>query len=299
MEAMNIAFKRMLWVGWGLAITLIIVWPLLALPAGVFSKVRPAPTWPALAGPLAPPASPPPARRRRRRPAPSPLQGYFTFWVILSITWGLLATIVSTLLPLWESRDSLINVTKNVLTLLRALGGGGGQGPRRARRLCQAGAPAPPQGLPTPLPAPLPPPVLTRAPRPTPPAPRRPSPPPPLATSRTWTPPRRMPRSPKRPRQPHATKNTTAPPNRLPPALPQRRCSPPNSTTSFFSFPRPFCIGCGLFPCSAPSPRLLPCLLLTQSLVPYPLFIPWACAPPPPLQQRFCQPGQLSSFPCS
>jgi hypothetical protein len=39
MEAMNIAKKRMMWVGWGLSITLIIVWPLLALPAGVFSKV--------------------------------------------------------------------------------------------------------------------------------------------------------------------------------------------------------------------------------------------------------------------
>jgi hypothetical protein len=43
-------------------------------------------------------------------------QGYFTFWVILSITWGLLATIVSTVLPLWESRDSLWNVIKNVFT---------------------------------------------------------------------------------------------------------------------------------------------------------------------------------------
>ncbi|KAL4858304.1 Urea-proton symporter DUR3 [Chlorella vulgaris] len=79
-EAMDHARKVMLWVGWGLSITLIVVWPLLALPAGVFSK------------------------------------GYFTFWVILSITWGLLATIVSTVLPLWESRDSLWNVIKNVFT---------------------------------------------------------------------------------------------------------------------------------------------------------------------------------------
>jgi hypothetical protein len=44
------------------------------------------------------------------------LQGYFSFWVILSITWGLLATIVSTFLPLWESRDTLWTVTKNVFT---------------------------------------------------------------------------------------------------------------------------------------------------------------------------------------
>lgn len=39
-EAMDKAKKTMLWVGWGLAILLIVVWPVLALPAGVFSKVR-------------------------------------------------------------------------------------------------------------------------------------------------------------------------------------------------------------------------------------------------------------------
>lgn len=38
MEAMDKAAKIMLYVGWGLSVTLIIVWPLLALPAGVFSK---------------------------------------------------------------------------------------------------------------------------------------------------------------------------------------------------------------------------------------------------------------------
>lgn len=38
MEAMDRAKKIMLWVGWGLSITLVVVWPLLALPAKVFSK---------------------------------------------------------------------------------------------------------------------------------------------------------------------------------------------------------------------------------------------------------------------
>ena len=80
MEAMNRAKKIMLWVGWGLSITLVVVWPLLALPAGVFSK------------------------------------SYFTFWVILSITWGLLATIVSTVLPLWEARASLATVISNLFS---------------------------------------------------------------------------------------------------------------------------------------------------------------------------------------
>lgn len=35
---MDRAFKIMLWFGWCLSITLVILWPLLALPAGVFSK---------------------------------------------------------------------------------------------------------------------------------------------------------------------------------------------------------------------------------------------------------------------
>ena len=80
MEAMDRAKKIMMWVGWGLSITLVVVWPLLALPAGVFSK------------------------------------SYFTFWVILSITWGLLATIVSTVLPLWEARASLATVISNLFS---------------------------------------------------------------------------------------------------------------------------------------------------------------------------------------
>ena len=34
--------------------------------------------------------------------------GYFTFWVVLSLIWGLIASIVATILPIWEARDSLI-----------------------------------------------------------------------------------------------------------------------------------------------------------------------------------------------
>lgn len=36
--------------------------------------------------------------------------------MILSITWGLLATIVSTTLPLWEARESLWTVLRNLVT---------------------------------------------------------------------------------------------------------------------------------------------------------------------------------------
>lgn len=60
--------------GVGLALVLVVAWPLLALPAGVFSK------------------------------------GYFTFWVILSIIWGLMATIAMVLLPVWESRSSILAI---------------------------------------------------------------------------------------------------------------------------------------------------------------------------------------------
>eukprot|EP01025_Chloroclados_australasicus_P054480 TRINITY_DN645_c0_g1_i2.p1 TRINITY_DN645_c0_g1~~TRINITY_DN645_c0_g1_i2.p1 ORF type:complete len:669 (-),score=98.15 TRINITY_DN645_c0_g1_i2:461-2467(-) len=62
---------------------LIIVWPLLALPAGVFSE------------------------------------GYFSFWVGLAIAWGLLATVAMITLPLWESRVGLVTVLSNLLSCHR------------------------------------------------------------------------------------------------------------------------------------------------------------------------------------
>ena len=43
------------------------------------------------------------------------LAGYFTFWVILSLVWGLCATVVATLLPIWESRAALINMGRHFL----------------------------------------------------------------------------------------------------------------------------------------------------------------------------------------
>lgn len=38
--------------------------------------------------------------------------GYFTFWVVLSLIWGLVATVIATLLPIWESREALISMCK-------------------------------------------------------------------------------------------------------------------------------------------------------------------------------------------
>lgn len=79
MEAMEKALRFILIWGGLLAIILIPIWPLLALAAGTFSE------------------------------------GYFTFWVVLSLIWGLVATVIATLLPIWESREALINVCKHLV----------------------------------------------------------------------------------------------------------------------------------------------------------------------------------------
>jgi len=80
-EAMDRASKIMVYAGWGFTAVLIVLWPVLTLPAGVFSK------------------------------------GYFTFWVILSLIWGLMATIAGFGVPLWESKDALFKIVKGLLTL--------------------------------------------------------------------------------------------------------------------------------------------------------------------------------------
>eukprot|EP01024_Parvocaulis_polyphysoides_P012609 TRINITY_DN145_c0_g1_i8.p1 TRINITY_DN145_c0_g1~~TRINITY_DN145_c0_g1_i8.p1 ORF type:complete len:670 (-),score=124.97 TRINITY_DN145_c0_g1_i8:1431-3440(-) len=62
---------------------LIILWPLLALPARVFSE------------------------------------GYFSFWVGLAIAWGLMATVAMITLPLWESRGGILTVVSNLFSCHR------------------------------------------------------------------------------------------------------------------------------------------------------------------------------------
>ena len=73
--------------GVGFSVIMVIVWPCLSLPAGcgdgdcgVFSE------------------------------------GYFTMWVIIALAWGLIATVVIIVLPLYESREVLGNVIKGLLT---------------------------------------------------------------------------------------------------------------------------------------------------------------------------------------
>ena len=69
--------------GYVLTFILIIVWPLLSVPAGVFSK------------------------------------SYFAFWVLVSLAWGFGAAIIITVLPLVESADDINKVLsgmKNAIT---------------------------------------------------------------------------------------------------------------------------------------------------------------------------------------
>jgi hypothetical protein len=57
-----------------LTLILIIVWPALGAAAGVFSK------------------------------------GYFAFWVLIAIAWGFGAAIVISILPVYESKEEVLNV---------------------------------------------------------------------------------------------------------------------------------------------------------------------------------------------
>lgn len=86
-EALLASLKWITKWGVGFSVVMVIIWPCLSLPAGcgdgscgVFSE------------------------------------GYFTMWVIIALAWGLLATVVIIVLPLYESREVLGNVIKGLLT---------------------------------------------------------------------------------------------------------------------------------------------------------------------------------------
>merc|ERR1712084_107896 len=73
--------------GWFLAIFLILVWPLISIPAGVFT------------------------------------QSYFSFWVMVSILWGFGAAIVITVLPLMESREEIGEAYTGMRSYVKSLKG--------------------------------------------------------------------------------------------------------------------------------------------------------------------------------
>lgn len=68
------AYKRTWFWSVTVSVLVFVVWPLLTLPAGVFSE------------------------------------GYFTFWVVLSLAWGTIASIIAVVYPLLESHEVLWNV---------------------------------------------------------------------------------------------------------------------------------------------------------------------------------------------
>ncbi|CAN8070123.1 unnamed protein product [Agarophyton chilense] len=74
----ELARAQKLIMAWGVGLTLVLVvlWPLLALPARAFSK------------------------------------GYFTFWVILSFIWGIIATVVMVTLPVYESFNTILSAVR-------------------------------------------------------------------------------------------------------------------------------------------------------------------------------------------
>ena len=78
-EMLAEAYKWIVTRGWFLSIMLVVVWPLLSIPAGKFTK------------------------------------DYFAFWVLISIAWGFGAAIVITFLPLMESATELSAVFNGII----------------------------------------------------------------------------------------------------------------------------------------------------------------------------------------
>ena len=57
--------------GWGFSVLMVLIWPVLSFPAGVFTKE------------------------------------YFAFWIFISIIWSAVATAVIIVLPIYESMDAI------------------------------------------------------------------------------------------------------------------------------------------------------------------------------------------------
>jgi hypothetical protein len=67
--------------GWGFTITMVVIWPILSIPAGVFTE------------------------------------GYWAMWVFLSIAWAFVSTFVIIWLPIYESLDAFTNVFRQMVGL--------------------------------------------------------------------------------------------------------------------------------------------------------------------------------------
>jgi SSS family transporter len=78
-EMLDASYKWIVKRGWVLTIVLVVIWPLLSIPAGKFTK------------------------------------DYFAFWVLLAIAWGFGAAIILTILPIMESSAELGEVVNGMM----------------------------------------------------------------------------------------------------------------------------------------------------------------------------------------
>ena len=60
--------------GWGFTLLIVVIWPVLSTPAGVFTK------------------------------------DYFAFWIFIAVIWALVASFIIIVLPIWESKDQILAV---------------------------------------------------------------------------------------------------------------------------------------------------------------------------------------------
>jgi len=82
-DMLDKTFKWITSRGYLLSFVLVIFWPCLSIPAGVFTK------------------------------------DYFAFWVLVAIVWGFGATVVITVLPLIESQDDIFAVMSGILSICK------------------------------------------------------------------------------------------------------------------------------------------------------------------------------------
>mmetsp|Transcript_5409 Transcript_5409/g.7773 ORF Transcript_5409/g.7773 Transcript_5409/m.7773 type:complete len:121 (-) Transcript_5409:172-534(-) len=85
-EMLDKAYKWITRRGYILSFLLIIVWPVLSVPAGIFSK------------------------------------SYFAFWVLISIVWGFGAACAITFIPIFESSEEIFKVGSGIINYLLCRG---------------------------------------------------------------------------------------------------------------------------------------------------------------------------------
>ena len=64
--------------GWGFTLLIVVIWPVLSTPAGVFTK------------------------------------DYFAFWIFIAVIWALVASFIIIALPIWESKDQILAVVDGI-----------------------------------------------------------------------------------------------------------------------------------------------------------------------------------------